>query len=112
MKPTLPNGQVPVLSVDGECISQSVAILKYAGILSGLYPKDPLEAARVDSAIMDIEEISFPLAFDLYRERHGMVGAWTPDEKKANRANLATVVFPRIFARWNGMLEGKEYLAN
>lgn len=44
-------GQMPVLEVDGVPYSQSVAILRYVGKLSGLYPADPLEALKVDEII-------------------------------------------------------------
>lgn len=48
MKPTLPLGQVPVLEVDGIMYGQSMAIVRYAAKISGLYPEDPLECLRVE----------------------------------------------------------------
>ena len=52
LKPSAPFGQLPLLSIDGKPpISQSNAILRYAGRLSGLYPEDPLQAMRVDEVI-------------------------------------------------------------
>ena len=54
-KNKLPFGQVPALEVDAKAILvQSAAIMRYLGKLSGLYPSDPLLAAKVD-AVMDEE---------------------------------------------------------
>ncbi|RLN43667.1 hypothetical protein BBO99_00000811, partial [Phytophthora kernoviae] len=58
MSPALPFNQIPVLEVDGEVVSQSTAILRYAGILSGLYPMtDMLAAFRVDGVFTLIDEM-------------------------------------------------------
>src|SRR4051812_32844283 len=51
-----PNGVVPVLNVDGYMICQSNAITRYLCQLAGLTPKTPLEMARVEEAVFDIEE--------------------------------------------------------
>lgn len=56
MKPSLPFQQVPVLEVNGTVISQSYAILRYCGALSGLLPSDPLEAAKVDTILYALTE--------------------------------------------------------
>ena len=49
----LPLGQVPLLTVDGEVVTQTGAMLRYAAALgdAGLVPADPLAALRVDSAL-------------------------------------------------------------
>ena len=50
----LPFNQVPIMIVDGQVISQSVALLRYCGKLAGLYPRDEEEdlyAARIDEVI-------------------------------------------------------------
>lgn len=49
---TLPPG-LPCIEVDGKKISQSLAILRFAGKKSGLYPTDGVDAMMVDEA-MDI----------------------------------------------------------
>jgi glutathione S-transferase len=51
LKPTLPVGQVPTLTIDGQVYSQSLAIARYAAKLGGIYPQDPIEALRVDMII-------------------------------------------------------------
>ena len=44
-------GQMPLLEVDSHMYAQSMAILRYVGKLTGLYPSDPLEALRVDELL-------------------------------------------------------------
>ncbi|KAF1335299.1 Glutathione s-transferase, partial [Globisporangium splendens] len=57
-KPSLPFNQLPVLEVDGDIISQSLAILRYAGTLSGLYPtNDPVLAFKIDELFCLIDEL-------------------------------------------------------
>lgn len=51
IKPTTPYGSVPTLTVDGEQMAQSGAILRYVGKLGNLYPSDPLTALKVDEVI-------------------------------------------------------------
>ena len=59
-----PFGGVPVMVIetdDGtQCVSQSNAILHFAGQLSGLYPaQDPLLALKVDEVLSVVEDISW-----------------------------------------------------
>jgi len=51
MKPTTPFGQLPVLKVDGQEYAQSAAMLQFAGKLTGMVPKDPVKALKVDEAV-------------------------------------------------------------
>lgn len=51
LKPSLPYGSLPVLTVDGEEYAQSAAILRYCGKVAGLYPDDALSAQRADEII-------------------------------------------------------------
>jgi glutathione S-transferase len=44
-------GQMPILEIDGETYAQSMAILRYAGKVAGLYPTDPIEALKVDEML-------------------------------------------------------------
>ncbi|KAJ0389223.1 hypothetical protein P43SY_012040 [Pythium insidiosum] len=57
-KPTLPLGQLPVVSVDGVTYPQSMAMARYAGRLSGLYPTDPLQALKVDAVLETIVDLT------------------------------------------------------
>ncbi|KAF0707822.1 hypothetical protein As57867_006515, partial [Aphanomyces stellatus] len=58
LKPRMPFRQLPVLTVDGDTLTQDVAIARYAGTLAGLYPSaNPLDAARVDEIVLAVEDI-------------------------------------------------------
>lgn len=47
-------GQMPLLEIDGKMFSQSMAILRYVGKITGLYPEDPIESLRVDEFLDSI----------------------------------------------------------
>ncbi|KAL3673703.1 hypothetical protein V7S43_001400 [Phytophthora oleae] len=90
LKPSLPFNQLPVLEVDGEVISQSLAILRYAGTLSGLYPvTDPVAAYRIDElfAILD-DMFNFPLWGASHREKD-------TEKQLAMRAELSSGMVPK-----------------
>merc|ERR1719388_133178 len=58
-----PFDQLPVLEMDGVVISQSNAINRLVGRVSGLWPADARSAAKTDEilcAIMDIKQRFFP----------------------------------------------------
>jgi len=67
LKPTLPYGQLPILEVNGKVVSQSSAILRYAGSCSGLYPKnDLMKALQIDEIVdqaLDITNLCSKLRF-------------------------------------------------
>ncbi|CAH0477442.1 unnamed protein product [Peronospora belbahrii] len=89
-KPSLPFNQLPVLEVNGEVVSQSLAILRYAGTLSGLYPTtDPVAAYRIDElfAILD-NMFNYPLWGASYREKD-------VEKQLAMRAELSSGMVPK-----------------
>jgi glutathione S-transferase len=49
---------LPMLEVDGKPLAQSNTINRYVGKLTGLYPKDDWQAARVDEVMDAIEDIN------------------------------------------------------
>ena len=53
-----PLGQVPVMELNGKTITQSNAILRYVGKLSGLYPTDELEALYCDEVMDAVEDLT------------------------------------------------------
>lgn len=50
-KPTTPLGSLPVATIDGTEYGQSMALLRYFGKLTGLYPDDALKALQVDQVV-------------------------------------------------------------
>ena len=64
LKPTMPNQQVPCLELpDGTKMGQSIAITRYLGQVKGYYPKDSMQAYKVDSLIdryMDVITVYKP----------------------------------------------------
>ena len=91
LKPTLPFHQVPVLAVDGKVVAQSLGLLRYAGILSHLYPTDdPFKGLLIDQVIYQIADIKDALGPTL-RE--------TDEAKKlAARQKIASDIWPNQFA--------------
>jgi prostaglandin-H2 D-isomerase / glutathione transferase len=95
----LPYGQLPVLEVDGVMVAQSLAIARFCGRSSGLYPENPLDAARVDEILDTANQIMADLAPGM-REKD-------PETRASVREHLGTVVLPK----WFGLLE-QRLLAN
>ncbi len=105
VKDTTPFGQLPVLHVDGEEITQTNTINRFVGKLAGLYPADDLEAARCDEVMSAIEDIMFGIVPTLFMQDE--------DEKRAAREALAEGPIPLVVRRIGEMLErrGGEYFA-
>lgn len=92
-----PFGGVPVMVVEtdngAQCVSQSNAILHFAGHLSGLYPsQDPLLALRVDELLGVSEDIACLIEPSLDEE--------DIDRKMSMRRKLAEEILPY----WMGCL--------
>lgn len=69
-KDKFPFGQLPILTIDDKrVIPQEVAILRYIGSLSGLYPSDRDEAVQVDVA-MGLADDIYTLLIPLYGPEH------------------------------------------
>jgi prostaglandin-H2 D-isomerase / glutathione transferase len=85
--------QVPMLEVDGKhSLVQSCAIMRYLGKLAGLYPSDPIQAAKVD-AIMDQEADAFLGTTVLtYGMRFGI--DLTPEVKEKSYEYISDEVLP------------------
>ncbi|EGZ28028.1 hypothetical protein PHYSODRAFT_554350 [Phytophthora sojae] len=97
-KPSLPFNQLPVLEVDGDVIAQSLAILRYAGTLSGLYPAtDAVAAYRIDEIFALLDDMfNFPLWGASFREKDA-------EKQLAMRGELAT----GMVAKTLGFLENR-----
>uniref|UniRef100_A0A914V2A0 glutathione transferase n=1 Tax=Plectus sambesii TaxID=2011161 RepID=A0A914V2A0_9BILA len=57
LKSNYPNGQVPVLEVDGKVLAQSFAIGRFLAKKFGLAGKDDWEAAQADMYIYGLEDV-------------------------------------------------------
>lgn len=92
-----PFGGVPVMVIEtdngSQCVSQSNAILRFAGRLSGLYPsQDPLLALQVDEVLGVCEDIAWLIEPSLDEE--------DLDRKMSMRRKLAEETLPY----WMGCL--------
>ena len=81
LKPTLPYGALPVLTVDGRVLAQSTAILNYVGRSHGLHPSDPWVSAEHDAVMHSVE--------DLRHKVPGSQGMSDDDKKTAREAFMA-----------------------
>jgi len=48
---------LPVLHIDGEAVTQSNSINRFAGRLAKLYPEDPVQALRCDEVMDAVEDV-------------------------------------------------------
>jgi glutathione S-transferase len=96
---------IPTLEVDGQVVSQSNSINRYVGKLTGLYPKDDLQALLCDEVMDAAEDISTQIAqtFDL-----------SGDAKKMAREKLAAGHITRYLQQFEARLTaaGREYFAD
>ena len=83
LRDTMPFQAMPVLEVDGKVISQSNTINRYIGKLTGHYPKDDWQAARVDEVMDAIEDIS-----------HKISGTFSLDGEAKQKAREALAAGP------------------
>jgi len=92
---SLPFEQVPMLEIDDgkHRIPQTNAILRYLAKLGGLYPKDPILAAKVDAAVDQEVDAFLGPTVATYHRKYGIV---MNDEGLAKTAYLiATEVMPK-----------------
>ncbi len=61
VRKAMPLGQVPVLEVDGAPVTQSDAILRFAGKRAGLYPTDDFQALLCDEVVAAAEDIGIKI---------------------------------------------------
>ena len=85
----IPFRQLPVLVAKGQSIAQTGAIARICGKLSGMYPKDMIEAGRVDQIIDTVTDIN-ELLNPSMRENN-------PAIKKQMRIDLSNGTLPKYF---------------
>ena len=92
-------GQVPQLHIGDQVLSQSNAIATYCSKLAGLYPSDPLAAARVDEIIQFItEDVRSRCIYPTMRVDDA-------DEKAKKRKKLAEEQLPEKFTLLEAMMD-------
>jgi len=96
-KGEFPFGQLPVLYIGDEVISQSHSIARFVAKLAGLYPEDPLVALRCDEILDAIIDFIGCLRPSFVEN--------DPEKKMALRRVLAEEEFPRWFKRFERKLE-------
>lgn len=105
VRKTAPFGQVPVLEVDGVAVTQSDAMLRYAGKLSGLYPADAYQALLCDEVSFVVEEAGIKM---------GPTFRMSGEEQKAARLALVNGSMP-VYLAWlqkQLLTQGGEYFAD
>ena len=86
LKARLPFGQMPALEVDGVFFGQTDSIARLAARLAGLYPSDPIEAARSDMIVVHQAEIQSALAKMSFDGVPGAPGTkMVPQEERQKR---------------------------
>lgn len=61
-------GSLPMMTVDGKQYAQSDAMLRYCGSIAGLYPKDPIDALKVDMVVGGLEDATIAIFKDSSKE--------------------------------------------
>jgi len=85
-KAQLPFGQMPALEVDGVFFGQTDSLARLAARLAGLYPSDPIEAARSDMIVVYQAELSSALAKMSFDGVPGAPGTkMVPQEERQKR---------------------------
>jgi len=85
-KESTPFGQMPIMWIDDKMITQSGAMLRYAGKMTGLYPRDDMEAMRVDEMLGIVADCKMKLAASMYEK--------DPERKLAMRKTFTDEQFP------------------
>jgi len=96
---------LPTLEVDGQVVSQSNSINRYAGKLAGLYPRDDMQAFLCDEVMEAVEDIS---------NRISQTIGLPEDAKKKAREALAVGHITRYLEQFQARLKaaGGEYFAD
>jgi glutathione S-transferase len=80
-----PTQDIPVFSVGGRVITQSAALTQYAGLVSGLWPSDPVEAATMVEILGTQEEIFSSFFGTCLLKTLPMFNPGVPEEELAAR---------------------------
>ncbi|MDO8250835.1 MAG: glutathione S-transferase family protein [Rhodoferax sp.] len=105
VRKSTPLGQVPTLHVDGVQVTQSDAITRYVGKLTGLYPTDAYQALLCDEVLDAVEDANVKL---------GTTFGLTGDALKEARTALVNGALPLYLGWLQSQLQahGGEYFAD
>ena len=105
VRKSTPLGQVPVLHVDGVQVTQSDAITRYMGKLTGLYPLDAFQALLCDEVLDGVEDANVKL---------GTTFGLTGDALKEARTALVNGALPQYLGWLQTQLQahGGQYFAD
>lgn len=104
VRATTPLGQVPVLYFgDGQVLTQSAAILHLVGARAGLYPREPLAAARVDEVLEVAADVVAPFT---------LTARGVPEElKKSLREQHVATRLPALLGFFEQRLQAGPFVA-
>lgn len=112
----LPNGQVPVLSINGAVHSQSAALLRWAGGQAGLLPDDDIQQLHCDAVHESLDDINVCLRPQWYGVICGrspttgeLLVPMTDTQKVATAEFLNTLILPTRFGMLEAQLGDKTY---
>ncbi|KAJ1492635.1 hypothetical protein T484DRAFT_1930799 [Baffinella frigidus] len=116
LKPTLPNGQLPIMQIDdGPVMTQSAGMFRWAGRLSGHMPQDPMEQLKVEEIMGLVEDMAKEISPSLYITRKpedfghfGVAPEKLTEFQLKLRANIAAPgsAFHKVAANLEKKLEG------
>lgn len=92
VKPTTPQGVVPVLKINGQTIAQSAAILSYIGSVGKLIPKDGKGFCKVMEVLAHIEDIFCSISADINDPSKPLSEEMMQAEKKRCEERLVTMI--------------------
>ena len=93
----IPFSELPVLSINGESVAQTIAIARICGKLGGMYPEDIVEAGKVDQIVVAVENINALLSPSMKES--------DPLKKKAMRKELTSNELPTYFGYLQDILD-------
>ena len=107
-KAQLPFGQMPALAVDGTFIGQTDSIARLAARLAGLYPSDPIDAAKSDMVVVYQAEIQSSIAKMSFDGVPGAPGTkMFPQEEREKRiAEFCETKLPGMLQRLENLAQG------
>ena len=105
VRKSTPLNQVPTLQINDLLVTQSDAITRYVGKLTGLYPADNLQALFCDKVMSALEDVNIKI---------GATFGMTGDELKNARTALVAGALPQYLQWLQKQLEshGGEYFAD